>query len=311
MRGVAVGRGLARGDAGRARGPHGEYAAAGAELAHLVAEVDCTLARAEVSAAPTRSPTRAWPGAAQAALWLADWLRRAAAHGRGRGGYTASPRAGPSAAGRTRAARGRRVRARCARLGARARASRGRCPTRRPADRHVRDDLLAAAARGARLARTLHRGVVGCSCSRSSCSSPRSPRQCCAGAGAALRGLRPPVEVVFLAPVAGVLVAVALTAHEAIAPAVARISAGRRALAWLSGAALERLRADRRPLRVRAALHVGACFVAVVASGYLALAHDGLLDLLIQTVRVRPRELMLESQPCGRAGDGSSRSSGG
>jgi len=73
------------------------------------------------------------------------------------------------------------------------------------------------------------------------------------------------------------------TAHRAIGPAVARISVAGLALAWISGAALE-----LRPGRMRALLHVVACVLGVLAVAYIALTHDGLIDMLIETVRFGP-----------------------
>jgi hypothetical protein len=153
-------------------------------------------------------------------------------------------------------------------------------------ERAVKDDLLAGAARGrwrdrlqtaSWLAIVLALAVLLASLGE-----------------AMLRGgftrppLRPPIEVLFLAPVAAVIVAASFTTHRAIAPAVLRISLGGLALAWLSGAALDLLRARRRPVRLRALVHVGACAAGVIAIGYLALVHDGLLDMLAETVRFGP-----------------------
>ena len=95
--------------------------------------------------------------------------------------------------------------------------------------------------------------------------------------------LRPPIEVIYMAPVAAVLVAASFTAHRAIGPAVAWISGVGIVLAWLSGAALE-----LRGGRVRSVLHVLACVIGVACAGYLALTHDGLIDLLVETVRFGP-----------------------
>jgi hypothetical protein len=94
---------------------------------------------------------------------------------------------------------------------------------------------------------------------------------------------RPPIEVIYGAPVAAVIVLASFTAHRAIGPAVLRISLVGLALAWLSGAALELAGG-----RLRAVLQVLACVVGVVAIGYIALTYDGLLDLLVETVRFGP-----------------------
>jgi hypothetical protein len=85
-----------------------------------------------------------------------------------------------------------------------------------------------------------------------------------------------------------VLVGVAFTAHRLIAPAVATISAGGVALTWLSGAALEQLRATGRARRLRSLGHIAACLAGVAALAYVALTRDGLLDALIETVRFGP-----------------------
>src|SRR5262249_24598081 len=100
--------------------------------------------------------------------------------------------------------------------------------------------------------------------------------------------LRPPVEVLFLGPVAAVIVGASFTANRAIAPAVTAISIGGLVCAWLSGAALDRLRAHGRPLRARAVAQVIACLLCVAALGYIAMTRDGLVDLLVETVQFGP-----------------------
>ena len=49
-----------------------------------------------------------------------------------------------------------------------------------------------------------------------------------------------------------------------IAPAVAVIAAGGLALSWLSGAALEALRADGRAHKARSIAHVVVCLAGVI-----------------------------------------------
>ena len=100
--------------------------------------------------------------------------------------------------------------------------------------------------------------------------------------------LRPPAEVVFVAPISAVLVVVSFTSHHAIAPAVAIVAAGGVALAWLSAIGLDARRAAGKPVRARAIAHALACIVAVLALGYIALTRDGLLDMLVETVRFGP-----------------------
>jgi hypothetical protein len=92
----------------------------------------------------------------------------------------------------------------------------------------------------------------------------------------------------FLAPVAAVLVGVALTTHETIAPAVLTLSIGGLVLAGLSGTALDLLRASDRPLRRRALVHAGLSLIATIALLYISLMRDDLLDMVIETVRFGP-----------------------
>ncbi|MBA3822246.1 MAG: hypothetical protein H0X17_25395, partial [Deltaproteobacteria bacterium] len=101
-------------------------------------------------------------------------------------------------------------------------------------------------------------------------------------------GAKPPIEVLFLAPVAAVLLGVALTTHRAMAPAVLVLAGGGLVLAWLSGATLELLRARRRPIGLRALLHVVGCLVAVCALVYIVLTHDNLLEMMIETIQFGP-----------------------
>ena len=64
---------------------------------------------------------------------------------------------------------------------------------------------------------------------------------------AALGSLRsPPPEVIFMFPIAALLISASLASHHSIGPAVAIICAGGIALAWLSGAALLAAQEDRR-----------------------------------------------------------------
>lgn len=97
---------------------------------------------------------------------------------------------------------------------------------------------------------------------------------------------RPPVEAVYLVPVAGLFVIAALTEHQAIGRAVTTIAAGAVAVTWLSGAALEaaRARAGRVSL-ARATTHAAAAGMAVLALCYVALFRHRLIDLVIETLR--------------------------
>ncbi|HVK87361.1 MAG TPA: hypothetical protein VM513_24765 [Kofleriaceae bacterium] len=100
----------------------------------------------------------------------------------------------------------------------------------------------------------------------------------------ALRRLvHPPLEVVFLIPIAGVLVAIAHTGNPPIARAVTWIATAGVAIAWTSGVVLDAARA-RGPLGLaRVAAQVGTVVIAVGAAGYLAVLRSGALDLLLMT----------------------------
>jgi hypothetical protein len=149
----------------------------------------------------------------------------------------------------------------------------------------MREELLEAAARGRRRADwyvLAWLAAAGAACVLLGSLAEalrRAPRP---------RRIRPPLEVLFLAPVAAVLVGVALTTHETIAPAVLTLSIGGLVLAGVSGATLDLLRASDRPLRGRAILHAALSVVAVVGLLYIALMRDDLLDMVIETVRFGP-----------------------
>jgi hypothetical protein len=268
-------------------GPHGETAALAGELAQLIAHADAEPA-GDVIRRGDQLAGAAWPGAPRAALWLADWMRRSGRLADAGARYAAIVSRWPAASEARDALRGG---AGCALDGhdwSLAEALAARLPTAEPADRIVRDDLLAAAARGRRRARwhlAAQLAIAGAlaallgSLAEAILRSPPGTRR---------RALRPPIEVAYLAPVAAVLIGVAFTAHRLIAPAVALISAGGAALTWLSGSVLEQLRATGRPHRLRAVGHMLACLIGVAALAYIALTRDNLLDALIETVRFGP-----------------------
>lgn len=268
-------------------GPRGESAAEAAELARLIASADALPVDA-VIARGRRLADAAWPGAPTAALWLADWLRRTRRLVQAQEQYAAVAARWP---GRPEAEAALRGGAGCA-LEARnwtlAAVLASRLAVTDAAARGARDDLLAAAARGQRRSHWYVAAWVAIAAAFAALlgslaeTIARSPH----GGRRAL--LRPPIEVVFLAPVALVLVGVAFTAHRLIAPAVAVISAGGLALSWLSGAALETLRAGERSRRIRGVAHVVICLIGVAGLAYVALTRDDLIDTVIETVRFGP-----------------------
>ena len=76
--------------------------------------------------------------------------------------------------------------------------------------------------------------------------------------------------------------------RPAIAFAVLWISLVGVALAWISGITLDLVRARERSVRARAVLHVLACAIGVLSIGYIAIMRDGLLDMLIETLKSGP-----------------------
>jgi hypothetical protein len=262
-----------------------DHAREAAELATLTAEADA-LPRDEVARRAEALVAASWPGAADAALWFADWSCRTQQFAPAQQRYATIATRWP---GSDQARLARRNAASCA-IDAQdwplAKQLASALPHGEDADRAIREDLLGAADRGAFRARLYTLSWLGLAVAFVLLLGSLGD--------AMLRGglrrpaLRPPVEVVFLAPVAAVVAAAALTAHRAAAPAVMWISIGGLALAWLSGAALDLLRGRQRSVRARAAAHVLVVVLGVVAVGYIAVTRDGLIDSLAETVKFGP-----------------------
>lgn len=261
------------------------HAREAAELAALRTEVDRTTP-AEVVRRADALAAREWPGAPDAALFLAEWLQRTGRVTEARTRYEALAARWPSTPHALAAARGAATTAMLAHDWDRAEALASALPAIDETDRVLREELLAKIARGRRFDFWYRVAwiVLGLALLALVASL----------LDAALRGgwrrpsLRPPVEVWFLLPIGAVLVGVALTTHYSIAPAVIVLSVGGIALAWLSGITLDLLRLHRRPLGLRGAVHVVLCLAAVVSLLYIVLTHDDLLEMMIETVRFGP-----------------------
>jgi hypothetical protein len=299
-------------------GEHGEHAREGAEFAALIADAGRFAAAESGGSSGARSGSSGvrtsssgartgssdartdpasiiargialadadWPGAPDAALWLADWLRGIGRSDDARARYAIVVARWPAGHQAASALRGEAATAIDMHDWDAAELLVGQLPSIAPEDRVLRDELADQVAQGRRrdhlyIAAWIAVGLVlaGLLASLIEASVRAGTRP----------SFAPPIEVLFLGPVAAVIIAISFTAHRAIAPAVAIISVGGLVCAWLSGAALDRLRSDDRPIRARAIVHVIACLVAVVALCYIAIMRDGLLDLLIETVRVGP-----------------------
>jgi hypothetical protein len=268
-------------------GTHGETAALAAELAQLIARADAQPADV-VQERAERLATAAWPGAPSAALWLAEWLRRSGKFADAQAHYAVVTARWPEAPEARAALRGGAGCALEAHDWSLAETLARRLPADDADDRNTRDGLLAAAARGRRRARWYVAAWLAIAAAFAALLGSLVEAVLRSPPGTRRSALRPPIEVMFLGPVALVLLGVAFTAHRLIAPAVATISLGGIALAWLSGATLEQLRARGRSRRLRSVAHVVVCLAAVAALGYVALTHDNLVDMLIETVRFGP-----------------------
>ncbi|HEY3805651.1 MAG TPA: tetratricopeptide repeat protein [Kofleriaceae bacterium] len=255
------------------------------DLAALRADAD-RLVAADAIARGDALAAADWPGAREAALWLADWLRRTGRYADAEARYAAVIAKWPDSPQAKLAARGAAGCALDAHDWARAAALAAKLPAIDRDDRLVRDELLQAARRGRGLA---HFGTAATiALVLAIAALVASLIEAAARGGWRRPSFAPPVELWFAVPIAAVLVGVAATAHRLIFPAVVRISLVGLALAWLSATTIALLRARGRATRLRSLLHVGTCAVAVIAVAYLALAHDGLLDLLVDTVRFGP-----------------------
>jgi hypothetical protein len=266
-------------------GQGGEFRQQAMDFAHLIAEANDLPPEEIVRRADALAAAR-WPGASEAALWLAEWLRRAKRFDEALERYADVMQRWPGTTHAVLAIRSAAGTALEAGDWDRAEELAEQLPAIEPMDRLVREDLLEAADRGRRRGswyRLAWLGVLGglvlllgSLADASFTGGYRRPR------------LRPPSEVVFLLPVAAVLVGVSLTTHQLVAPAVLALCIGGLVLAYISGCALDTLRLRGRPHGLRSVLHAVISLVAVAAIFYIVMMRDDLLDMVIETVRFGP-----------------------
>ena len=266
-------------------GAGGEHGREATELAELIATAD-TLPINDVIRRANVLASAAWPGAPDAALWLAELLRRHGRYEEAQVRYAAVVSGWPGSTQATAALRGGAGNALDAEDWDLAEQLAAQHPTTEPADRILRDGLLEAAATGRRHARLYLFAwivlVLACGGLLGSL------------ADAILRGgrrrpsPRPPFEVIFIAPLAIILIVVSYTTNSTAWPVVAAIAVCGTILSWISGATLDLLRQRGRAVRARAVAHVVCCFTAAVALGYIMIIRGDLLALLIETVQAGP-----------------------
>ena len=254
----------------------GDNAAAAHELAKLVADADRAAPDDVIARGDALAAIASWSGAAEAELWLAEWLRRTGRFADAQARYARVIATWPNSAKARAAARDAAGCALDAHEWARAEALARAVP-----DDVVRSELIDAARRGRAHSRLDASAFVALALGFALLVASLLE--------AALRGgwqrpkLGPPVELWFAIPIAGVLVAVAATANRLIAPAVATISIAGIVAAWLAGITSAQL-ASRGRAR-RAFVHLALCAIVVIAAAYVALVKSGLVELFVETVK--------------------------
>jgi len=270
-----------------ATGPSGEWSS-------VAAEHDAIVRDAAGAADPTPQVRRlerlvrdhaGYPRVFEARMWIGDAWMRLGDREQGLAWYREAVRTAPDAAARFRAGRavGDALAARGDLEGAAAtyQSLRGEPGVDLEAlDRALaRLEIVRARARHAHWAWALLAGLV--------IASAVALRRSAGSWRAAARALfPPPTEVLYLAPVAAVLIGIGLGGNRLVAGALRWIVLGGLAIAWLSGAVFAAAARHRgRLMWPRVAVHIAAVIAAVAAVAYLAIMRDQLLDMLIETWR--------------------------
>lgn len=279
--GVAIAAGR-RAESLRAARHHAREAA---QLAELYALADA-LPTSEVERRAKELVDARWPGAAEASMLLADWRCRKGNFGGAQQQYARVIATYPDT---EQAGLARRNAAGCA-IDAKdwdlAETLAGQLAGQGDLDEAVRVDLMSSIATGRRRAwlyssswiALLVAGVLLLA----------SFVEAIVRGGVRAPAWQPPIEVLYIGPVALVLVAASYAIDSLIGPAVIQISAAGLATAWVSGATLDLCRNRERDVRARALGHIVACAFVVLAVGYIAMTRADLLDMLGETVRFGP-----------------------
>jgi hypothetical protein len=262
-----------------------DHAREAADLARLQADAD-RMPPADVETRALALAAADWPGAPDAALFLADWLCRTQRYreaDRRYADFIAHAYSAPHVAVARRNQAGCAIDARqWAHAEQLARAQ----PTADPIDAAVRADLLAAAHTGRRRAQLYVAAWFVAALALLALLG--SLVEATVRGGVRRPSGQPPVEVLYIAPVAAIIIAASFAVDRLIAPAVVRITICGLVCAWLSGATLDLLRVRGRAVRARALVHIVTCALCVLAVGYIAIMRDGLIEMFSETVKFGP-----------------------
>lgn len=264
-------------------GPHGEHAKNAADFAALVADADRVPLEELVRRADALAAS-GWPGAPDVAMWIADALRTRGQPSEALRRYEAVIARWPERAAAAR--RGAAGSAIDAHDWDAAERLIGQLSTATATDTLIRDTLLGEL----RAARTTSRRALGAWLvfALAIAGLIGSLVEAVLRGGKQWPSLRPPFEVLFLTPIALVMIAVAFLTRAVVAPAIAQISLGGIGVAWISGVTLDLLKARGRRVHLRSILHIALCAGAAVSIGYLAIVRGGLVELLAETVQAGP-----------------------
>jgi tetratricopeptide (TPR) repeat protein len=266
-------------------GAHGEHAQKAAELAQLIAASD-TLSTDEVTRRASALSSAAWPGAPDAALFLAEVLRRHGDFTAAQARYADVVRTWPGSPQAISALRGGAGNALDAHRWSLAEELAHQLPIVEAADAVLRDDLLAAAAKGRRHGRLY--GIAWIVFLLAFAALIASLTEAMLRGGRRLPALRPPFEVIFVVPLGALLVAISHSSNATASPVIIAVTITAAGFAWISGAALDLVRARGRSVRLRAVAHAVCCIGAALAIGYIMIIRRDLLDLLIETMQSGP-----------------------